>query len=57
MKKFLSLALVLCMVLALGMSAFADVKDDPQVTLVYAEVNPPRGHHSRHSRPDLQRSC
>ena len=43
MKKFLSLALVLCMVLALGMSAFADVKDDPQVTLVYAEVNPLEG--------------
>ena len=40
MKKILSLALVLCMVLALGMTAFAD---DPKVTLVYAEVNPLEG--------------
>ena len=39
MKKILSLALVLCMVLALGATCFAD---DP-VTLVYAEVNPIEG--------------
>jgi len=39
MKKFLSLALVLCIVLALGATCFAD---DP-ITLVYAEVNPIEG--------------
>ena len=39
MKKILALVLALCMVLALGVTAFAD---DP-ITLVYAEVNPLEG--------------
>lgn len=39
MKKILALVLALCMILALGVTAFAD---DP-ITLVYAEVNPLEG--------------
>lgn len=40
MKKLLSIALTLLMVLGLAVSAGAEVANDPQVTLVYAEVNP-----------------
>ena len=44
MKKFLALAMALCMVFSLcAISASADVADDPKVTLVYAEVNPLEG--------------
>lgn len=40
MKKLISLLLAVCMVLSLGVTAaFAD-DDNPEVTLVYAEVNP-----------------
>lgn len=44
MKKFLALAMALCMVFSLcAISASADVASDPKVTLVYAEVNPLEG--------------
>lgn len=40
MKKLLSIALALTMVLGLAITAHADVASDPKVTLVMAEVNP-----------------
>lgn len=40
MKKILSIALALVMIMSLTVVASADVASDPQVTLVMAEVNP-----------------